>query len=345
MVSRPRDVGMMPLTGHPHSLLQERSAKSRADFQALTICRMVTPTASRRVAPDQNIGTMRSSKSRSRNKSRNPRSLGNVINRVFDSSGPEGKVRGTPQQIIEKYLALARDAQLSNDRVAEQSFLQHAEHYTRLLGEAQREQAERQAQFGGPQGGQGGDVRDDRGEGRGEARGDGRSDNRSDSRRDDRRDDRGDRQERRDDRGENRHDRRDDRPRDDRPAAQNHEQATQVNGAEPSELEDLSRFVRPVAQGLPEARPQAGETDRITTPETEAQEDAAPEAAAPEAAETAAPAEKPAAAPPRPRKPRAASTSAAAPKRAAPRRRRSDADGEGEAEAVAKPAPGAKAED
>ena len=99
-----------------------------------------------------NIGTMRSSKSRSRNKSRNnPRSLGNVVNRVFDSSGPEGKVRGTPQQIIEKYLALARDAQLSGDRVAEQSFLQHAEHYTRMLGEAQREQAERQAQFGGQQ--------------------------------------------------------------------------------------------------------------------------------------------------------------------------------------------------
>lgn len=87
---------------------------------------------------------MRSSKSRSRNKSNRQRTLGNVVNRVFDSSGPEGKVRGTPQQIIEKYLTLARDAQLSNDRVAEQSFLQHAEHYTRMLGEAQREQAERQ---------------------------------------------------------------------------------------------------------------------------------------------------------------------------------------------------------
>lgn len=90
---------------------------------------------------------MRSSKSRSRNKSNRQRSLGNIVNRVFDSSGPEGKVRGTPQQIIEKYLTLARDAQLSNDRVAEQSFLQHAEHYTRLLSEAQREQSERQQQF------------------------------------------------------------------------------------------------------------------------------------------------------------------------------------------------------
>jgi len=87
---------------------------------------------------------MRSSKSRSRNKSNRQRSIGNIINRVFDSSGPEGKVRGTPQQIIEKYLALARDAQLSNDRVAEQNFLQHAEHYTRMLGEAQRELAREQ---------------------------------------------------------------------------------------------------------------------------------------------------------------------------------------------------------
>ena len=54
---------------------------------------------------------MRSSKSRSRNKSNRQRTLGNIVNRVFDSSGPEGKVRGTPQQIIEKYLTLARDAQ------------------------------------------------------------------------------------------------------------------------------------------------------------------------------------------------------------------------------------------
>ncbi|MDN5568768.1 MAG: DUF4167 domain-containing protein [Paracoccus sp. (in: a-proteobacteria)] len=89
---------------------------------------------------------MRSSKSRSRSKSSRQRSLGNVVNRVFDSSGPEGKVRGTPQQIIEKYLTLARDAQLSHDRVAEQSFLQHAEHYTRMLGEAQREVVARPGQ-------------------------------------------------------------------------------------------------------------------------------------------------------------------------------------------------------
>jgi hypothetical protein len=85
---------------------------------------------------------MKSSRSRSRsknNRNRNNNQGGNVVNRVFDSSGPEGKVRGTPQQVIEKYNQLARDAQLSNDRVAMENFQQHAEHYLRLLAEAQKE--------------------------------------------------------------------------------------------------------------------------------------------------------------------------------------------------------------
>lgn len=156
---------------------------------------------------------MRSSKSRSRNKSRGQRTtLGNVVNRVFDSSGPEGKVRGTPQQIIEKYLALARDAQLSGDRVAEQSFFQHAEHYTRMLGEAQREQAERQQQSG--QQGQGGSDGEDRQQGGNQGQNgnggshDRRPDQRAEQRSDQRRDDRdGERREnRRDDRRDGRRD-------------------------------------------------------------------------------------------------------------------------------------------
>ncbi|MEM8537610.1 MAG: DUF4167 domain-containing protein [Pseudomonadota bacterium] len=91
---------------------------------------------------------MRSSKSRSRNKNRNNRpSGGNIINRVFDSQGPDGKVRGTPQQIIEKYNQLHRDAVLSGDRVDAENFAQHAEHYTRMLAEAQREvEAKREEQ-------------------------------------------------------------------------------------------------------------------------------------------------------------------------------------------------------
>ena len=85
-----------------------------------------------------------SNKSRSRNKNNNNnnnrrQNPGNVINRVFDSSGPEGRVRGTPQQIIDKYQSLASDAVLSGDRIAHENFLQHSEHYSRLLVEAQRE--------------------------------------------------------------------------------------------------------------------------------------------------------------------------------------------------------------
>jgi hypothetical protein len=89
---------------------------------------------------------MRSSKNRSRSKGNRNRSVGNIVNRVFDSSGPEGKVRGTPQQIIDKYNQLARDAQLGNDRVAFENFQQHAEHYLRMLAEAQREQDARREQ-------------------------------------------------------------------------------------------------------------------------------------------------------------------------------------------------------
>ena len=89
---------------------------------------------------------MRSSKNRSRSKGNRNRSVGNIVNRVFDSSGPEGKVRGTPQQIIDKYNQLARDAQLSNDRVAAENFQQHAEHYTRMLSQAQREMEQRREQ-------------------------------------------------------------------------------------------------------------------------------------------------------------------------------------------------------
>ena len=99
----------------------------------------------------ETFGMRPSNKQRSRNKSGNNnnnhnnnqrRTVGNIINRVFESAGPDGKVRGTPQQIIDKYQALARDAQVAGDRVAAESFLQHSEHYSRMLGEAQRHQAE-----------------------------------------------------------------------------------------------------------------------------------------------------------------------------------------------------------
>lgn len=54
---------------------------------------------------------------------------------VFDSNGPDVRIRGTAYQIQEKYMALAKDAASSGDRVIAESYLQHAEHYQRLINE------------------------------------------------------------------------------------------------------------------------------------------------------------------------------------------------------------------
>jgi Domain of unknown function (DUF4167) len=52
---------------------------------------------------------------------------------TFESSGPDGKIRGTAQQVFDRYLALARDAYSAGDPITAESFYQHAEHYYRLL--------------------------------------------------------------------------------------------------------------------------------------------------------------------------------------------------------------------
>jgi hypothetical protein len=57
----------------------------------------------------------------------------NNVNRTLESNGPDVKIRGTAVHIHEKYLALARDAHSSGDRVSAENYLQHAEHYHRLL--------------------------------------------------------------------------------------------------------------------------------------------------------------------------------------------------------------------
>jgi hypothetical protein len=54
-------------------------------------------------------------------------------NQVFDSNGPDGRIRGNAHQVMERYLALARDASSQGDRVSAENFYQHAEHYFRLL--------------------------------------------------------------------------------------------------------------------------------------------------------------------------------------------------------------------
>jgi hypothetical protein len=64
----------------------------------------------------------------------------NPLTRSFESNGPDVKVRGTAQHIAEKYTQLARDAHVSGDPVMAESYLQHAEHYYRLIASAQAAQ-------------------------------------------------------------------------------------------------------------------------------------------------------------------------------------------------------------
>lgn len=73
---------------------------------------------------------------RGRNNRRGP----NPLTRTYESNGPDVKVRGTAQHVAEKYLQLARDAQSSGDPVMAESYLQHAEHYFRLIASAQQAQ-------------------------------------------------------------------------------------------------------------------------------------------------------------------------------------------------------------
>lgn len=70
----------------------------------------------------------------------------NPLTRTYDSSGPDVKIRGTAQTIAEKYMALARDASSSGDRVMAENYLQHAEHYNRIIAAAQAMYQERYQQ-------------------------------------------------------------------------------------------------------------------------------------------------------------------------------------------------------
>ncbi|HCP01880.1 MAG: hypothetical protein CL573_06410 [Alphaproteobacteria bacterium] len=79
---------------------------------------------------------MRPNANNRRARGRGGRKSGNSRNQTFDSNGPGARVRGNPSQIYEKYQQLARDAASSGDRVGAENFLQHAEHYFRLMSAA-----------------------------------------------------------------------------------------------------------------------------------------------------------------------------------------------------------------
>jgi hypothetical protein len=63
----------------------------------------------------------------------NQRKSQNPLTRSFESAGPDVKIRGTPAHIAEKYISLARDANISGDPVLAENYLQHAEHYNRII--------------------------------------------------------------------------------------------------------------------------------------------------------------------------------------------------------------------
>ena len=71
------------------------------------------------------------------NNNNNNRRGPNPLTRNYESNGPDVKIRGSAQQIAEKYAALARDAMSSGDRVMAENYLQHAEHYNRIIAAAQ----------------------------------------------------------------------------------------------------------------------------------------------------------------------------------------------------------------
>src|SRR5205823_10904032 len=77
----------------------------------------------------------------------NHRKSHNPMARVYESNGPDVKIRGNPAHIAEKYMQLARDAQASGDPVAAENYYQHAEHYFRLIAAAQEQFRQSQPYF------------------------------------------------------------------------------------------------------------------------------------------------------------------------------------------------------
>ena len=83
---------------------------------------------------------MRQSQSNRRGRGRG-RKAQNPLTKNYESNGPDVKIRGTAAHISEKYNSLARDALASSDIVRYENYLQHAEHYNRIIMAAQENQA------------------------------------------------------------------------------------------------------------------------------------------------------------------------------------------------------------
>jgi|SRR5690349_15231007 len=82
----------------------------------------------------------------------------NPLTRVYESNGPDIKIRGTASHVAEKYVQLARDAQASGDPVAAENYYQHAEHYFRMIAAVQEQFRQNQPNFYRPEGATGNDT-------------------------------------------------------------------------------------------------------------------------------------------------------------------------------------------
>ena len=88
------------------------------------------------------LGQNDRSRGRQTNRGREP----NPLTRSYDSHGPDVRIRGSALHVAERYLQLARDAHTGSNPIAAENYLQHAEHYFRLIAAAQA--AQLQAQMG-----------------------------------------------------------------------------------------------------------------------------------------------------------------------------------------------------
>lgn len=104
----------------------------------------MNPGSGRDFRQGQNKQRMRG---RGNNNNNNNRKGPNPLTRSYESNGPDVKIRGTALHIAEKYVQLARDAQVAGDRVAAENYLQHAEHYYRIIAAAQAQMPQPQPVF------------------------------------------------------------------------------------------------------------------------------------------------------------------------------------------------------
>jgi hypothetical protein len=97
---------------------------------------------------------MRQGQQNRRGRGRGGRKPQNPLARNYESNGPDVKIRGTAAHIADKYMSLARDALASGDLVTAESYLQHAEHYNRIIMAAQSQMGPQHGHQGeGPNGG------------------------------------------------------------------------------------------------------------------------------------------------------------------------------------------------